>query len=130
MSLSYLCSFRLCYFHLCYCYLSCVLPGLTWYVSVNCLTCHLLPPTCISLKLHSLERRRVRGDLFQVFKWVKGFNKGDVGKVLRISSQDRIRNNGFKLEKRRFRKEIGLDWFTNRVVDDWNRLSQQVVHRR
>ena len=89
-------------------------------MSVNCLT-------CISLKLHSLERRRVRGDLFQVFKWVKGFNKGDVGKVLRISSQDRIRNNGFKLEKRRFRKEIGLDWFTNRVVDDWNRVSHQVV---
>ena len=42
------------------------------------------------LKLHSLERRRVRGDLIEVSKWVKGFNKGDVGKVLTISSQDRI----------------------------------------
>ena len=30
------------------------------------------------LKLHSLERRRVRGDLIKVFKWVKDFNKGDV----------------------------------------------------
>ena len=30
------------------------------------------------LKLHSLERRRVRGDLIEIFKWVKGFNKGDV----------------------------------------------------
>ena len=26
------------------------------------------------LKLHSLERRRVRGDLIDVFKWVKDFN--------------------------------------------------------
>ena len=51
------------------------------------------------MKLHSLELCRVRGDLIEVFKWVKGFNKGDVGKVFMISSQDRTRNNGFKLEK-------------------------------
>jgi len=25
------------------------------------------------LKLHSLERQRVRGDLIEVFKWMKGF---------------------------------------------------------
>ena len=66
------------------------------------------------LKLHSLERRRVRGDLIEVFKWVKG----EVGKVLTISSQDRTRNSGFKLEKCRSSKEIGRNWFTNRVVDD------------
>ncbi len=40
--------------------------------------------------LHSLERRRVRGDLIEVFKWVKGFNKGDISKVLRITSQQEI----------------------------------------
>ena len=71
------------------------------------------------LKLHSLERHRVRGDLIEVFKWVKGFNKGDVGKILMISSHDRTRINGFKLEKSRFNKEIGRNRFTNRVVDDW-----------
>ena len=76
------------------------------------------------MKLHSLERCRVRGDLIKVFKWVKGFNNGDVGKILTISSQDRTRSNGFKLEKCRFRKLIGRNWFTNRVVDDWNRLHQ------
>ena len=62
-----------------------------------------------------------------LIKWVKGFNKEDVGKVLMISSQDKTRNNGFKLEKCKFSKEIGRNWFTNRVVDDWNTLSQQVV---
>ena len=55
------------------------------------------------LKLDSLERRRVRDDLFEVFKWVKGFNKRKVGKILRISSQDKTRNNGFILEKCRYR---------------------------
>ena len=33
----------------------------------------------------------------------------------------------FKLEKCRFNKEIGRNWFTNRMVNDWNRLSQQVA---
>ena len=79
------------------------------------------------LKLHSLERRRVRGDLIEVFKWIKGFNKGEVGKVLTAFNQGRTRSNGFKLEKRRFRKEIGKNWFTNRVVNEWNGLSRQVV---
>ena len=38
--------------------------------------------------------------------------------VLTISSQDRTRNNRFKLDKCTFIKEIGLDWFTNRLLDD------------
>ena len=65
--------------------------------------------------------------MIEVFKWMKSFNKQDVGKVLTISSQDRTRINGFKLEKCIFSKEIGINCFRNRVVDDWNRLSQQVV---
>ena len=79
------------------------------------------------LNLHSLERRRLRGDLIEVFKWYRGYNKGDVSKILKISSQDRTRSNGFKLEKSRYKKELGKNWFSNRVVDEWNRLSSQVV---
>ena len=33
-----------------------------------------------------------------------------------------------KLDKFRFRKEIGKNWFTNRVVDEWNKLSVNVVN--
>ena len=79
------------------------------------------------LNLHTLERRRVRGDLIEVYKWVKGFNRGELGKVLIVSEQRRTRSNGCKLDKFRFRKEIGKNWFTNRVVNEWNRLSEHVV---
>ena len=75
------------------------------------------------MKLHLLKRCKVIGDLTEVFKWVKGFNKGDVRKVFTVSSQDRTKSNGFKLEKCRFSKQIGRNWFTNRVVDDWNKLA-------
>ena len=79
------------------------------------------------LQLHSLERRRLRGDLIEVYKWVKGFNKGDISKVLIVNGPGRTRTNGYKLEKFRFKKEIGKNWFTNRVLDEWNRLSIHVV---
>ena len=30
----------------------------------------------------------------------------------------------------KFKKEIGKNWFTNRVVDEWNRLSSHVVNAK
>ena len=80
-----------------------------------------------SLNLHSLERRRVRGDMIEVFKWMKGINSGDINKVLLVSEPGRTRSNGFKLDKFRFNKDMGKYWFTNRVVDEWNKLSSHVV---
>lgn len=62
-----------------------------------------------------------------MYKWVKGFNKGDISKVLIVRGPGITRTNGFKLEKFKFKKEIGKNWFTNRVVDKWNRLSRHVV---
>ena len=79
------------------------------------------------LNLHSLERRRARGDMIEVYKWVKGINKGHIDQVIEISSQGRTRSNGYKLDKLRFRTDIGRYWFTNRVVNDWNRLDRHVV---
>ena len=50
-----------------------------------------------------------------MYKWVKGFNKVDISKVLIVSDPGRTQTNGYKLEKFRFKKEIGKNWFTNRV---------------
>ena len=51
------------------------------------------------LNLHLLERHRLRGELIAVFKWCRGYNKGDVSKIPRTSNQDRKRNNRFKMER-------------------------------
>ena len=69
----------------------------------------------------------VRGDLIDVFEWVKGFNKGDINKVLIVKERIKTRTNGFKLDKFRFRKKIGKNVFTNRVVEEWNKLGKHVV---
>ncbi len=43
--------------------------------------------------------------VFEVYKdlWFREYNKDDVSKVLRVSKQDRTRNNAFKLD--RFKKD-------------------------
>ena len=65
--------------------------------------------------------------MIEIFKWVKGIKKENINKVLEISSQDMTRGNGYKLETLRFRTDLGRYWFTNRVVNDWNRLGKHVV---
>ena len=75
------------------------------------------PDRLKALGLHSLERRRCRGDMIEFFKWKKGINKGDISEVLKMKEDGITRSNGFKLEKFRFKKNIGKYWFGNRVVD-------------
>ena len=60
--------------------------------------------------------------MIEVYKWVKGINKGSIEQVIEISSQGRTRSIGYKLDKPRFRTHIGRHWFTNRVVNDWTNM--------
>ncbi len=60
---------------------------------------------------------------------MKGYNKGDMNKVLIVREHGRkhIYSIGFKLDIFRFNKDKGKNWFTNRIVDEWNRLSRLVM---
>ena len=42
-------------------------------------------------------------------------------------ASDRPRNNGLQLEKFRSRREIGGNWFSNRVINRFNRLSNHIA---
>ena len=64
----------------------------------------------------------------EVFKWVKGFNKGDINKAFIVKGKVRTRTNGFKLDKFRVWKEIYKNCFTNMVVEEWNKLSMLQVN--
>ncbi len=58
---------------------------------------------------------------------MKGYNNGNVNKILIVKEPGSTRGNGFKLDKFRFNKDMGKNWFTNRLVDEWNRLGGHVV---
>jgi hypothetical protein len=77
--------------------------------------------------LISLEKRRVRGDLIQVFKFIKGFVKIDYRKFFEISTVGKTRGHSLKLVKSHCNGEQRKQFYSQRVVNSWNGLSQYVV---
>jgi hypothetical protein len=77
--------------------------------------------------LISLEKRRVRGDLIQVFKMIKGVDKIDYRKFFEISTVGKTRGHSLKLVKKRCNGELRKQFFSQRVVNSWNCLPQYVI---
>jgi ribonuclease P/MRP protein subunit RPP40 len=78
-----------------------------------------------ALKLKTLEIRRTRDDLLEVFKIFKGFDQIDLGRFFEVV-ESRTRNRNMKIFK------TGCQWnsrkylFSNRVVNLWNKLPSDV----
>ena len=79
------------------------------------------------LGLLNLDKRRLQGDHIAAFQYLKGtYRKAGEGLFIRACS-NRMRGNGFRLEKGRFRLDIRKKFFTVRVVRHWNKLPREAV---
>ena len=83
------------------------------------------------LELTTLQERRVRGDLIEVFKILKGFDAVNAGvKFLELDTgplRDRTRGHSMKLTKPRHRTHKRTKFFSSRVVELWNSLPERVI---
>jgi len=79
------------------------------------------------LGLTTLEKRRIRGDLIETYKILNNVNKISYGKFFQYNTDKRTRGHCFKLIKKQCRLDLRKKFFSQRVVNIWNKLPSNVV---
>ena len=80
-----------------------------------------------SLGIYTLFCRRQRGDLIEVFKILNGYYNINPSQFFIPSDVTSTRGNCMKLFKPRNRLNIRSNFFTQRVIGNWNSLPNEVV---
>jgi len=80
------------------------------------------------LKLWTLEERRNRQDLIEVFKMCNGLSRLKLNEFFTLADTTRgIRGHSMKLVKFRCTRDCCKYFVSNRVINRWNQLDQRVV---
>ena len=77
--------------------------------------------------LTTLECRRMRADLIEVYKILKGF-EGIEEKLLFTRHISNTRGHTMKLYKNRVNSDVLKYSFANRVIEHWNKLPENVIN--
>ena len=78
-------------------------------------------------QLSTLEGRRLRSDLIQAFKLLKGLDQINYNNFFVLDVNTSRRGHTFKVAKPRARLDIRLHSFSLRVINCWNNLPVEMV---
>ena len=79
------------------------------------------------LGLMTLGERRNRADLIELFRISKGLSAIPLESFFELDTSGRTRGHSLKLRRRRFRTDTRKFFFSQRVVNRWNALDEEVV---
>lgn len=79
------------------------------------------------LGLTTLYQRRLRGDAIEVYKLLTGLEDIDYKQFMQLNERENTRGHHLKLWKNRCRLNTRKYFFSQRVVDMWNGLPEDVV---
>ena len=79
------------------------------------------------LGLYTLEFRRIRGDLIETYKIIKGLDTLEAGNMFPMLGESRTRGHSLRIRSRPFRTEMRKNFFSQRVVNLCNSLLQKAV---
>ena len=102
---------------------------------VQCRATHLIPTIAdmpyserlSTLQLPSLAYQRLRGDLILVYKILNGYFTSDFDNLFTYSNNI-TRGHSLKLFKSFSKLRCRYDYFSNRIVNDWNSLPDNVMN--
>ena len=77
--------------------------------------------------LTTLETRRLRGDQIEVFKILHGYENIDRNMFFSLKKDSRTRGHEVKLVKDQCRLDIRKHSFSQRTINEWNKLSTDCV---
>jgi len=77
--------------------------------------------------LWSLEDRRLRADLIEVYKIIHGLSSVSFQSFFEFCHHDRTRGHNLKLHKHSVRTDLRQHFFTERIINVWNKLDEDTV---
>jgi hypothetical protein len=79
------------------------------------------------LGLMSLEERRNRADLIELYRMTRGLSVIPLTDFFIVDGGGRTRGHQWKLRKKRFNTDLRKFFFSQRVISRWNELGESVV---
>ena len=83
-----------------------------------------------TLGLYSLEFRRMRGDLIETYRILRGLDRMDVERMFPLVGKTITRGHNLRLKGRSFKTEMRRNFFSLRVMNLWNSLPQKAVEAK
>ena len=79
------------------------------------------------LGIYSLYCRRQRGDMIETYKLLKGYYDISWSNLFTLNPTSHTRGHHLKLYKNQCRLQLRANFFTQRVINQWNSLPDEVV---